>query len=261
LLDIHLLSSEETTMATTAAAVPGFRQTNRSTDRIFFPIFTLAILAVVIRGFANTYYMAGMLHAPLPNGLIHLHGAVFSCWLIMLAVQTCLVTAGRTDIHRKLGYVGFGLVCLMVVMGVLAATDMLRRGVAPPPLTQPTFYVIPITDILLFAGYMYAAFKEKSHPAVHKRLIMIGTVAIMDAAIARFPYDFIQKGPHWHGDGLLYSFLVALMVYDIVSTKRVQKVTIWGSIILIVVEQVRVPLGMTPVWAVFAHFMAAHLRV
>jgi hypothetical protein len=250
-------------MATTTVAVPhpAFRQTNRSADRIFFPIFTLAILAVIVRGFANTYYMAGMLHAPLPNGLIHVHGAVFSCWLLMLAAQTGLVTAGRTDIHRKLGYVGFGLACLMVVMGMLAATDMLRRGVAPPPLTQPVFYVIPVTDILLFAGFMYAAFKEKSHPAVHKRLIMIGTLAIMDAAIARFPYDFIQKGSHWHADALLYSFLIVMMLYDWASTKRVQKVTLWSSLLLIVVQQVRVPLAMTPVWAGFARFMAAHLRV
>src|SRR2546430_6276618 len=42
-------------------------------------------------------------HAPLPSLTIHLHGAAFSCWILLLVTQTSLVSAGRVDIHRRLG--------------------------------------------------------------------------------------------------------------------------------------------------------------
>ena len=63
----------------------------------------LLILASVFVGFARTYYLAGVFGAPLPNKLIHVHGAVFSLWIVLLIVQTSLVTAGRVDLHRRLG--------------------------------------------------------------------------------------------------------------------------------------------------------------
>jgi len=56
---------------------------------------------------------------------------VFSCWILLLITQTSLVSAGRVDIHRRLGIAGVVLACLMVVVGVLAATDALVRGFPP----------------------------------------------------------------------------------------------------------------------------------
>src|SRR6476661_6927688 len=115
-------------MATTAASpdnhvkfatsVPGRRY-----DNLFFSAMALLILATVFLGFARTYYLAGMIRAPLPAFIIHLHGAAFSCWILLLVTQTALVSAGRVDIHRRLGVLGFLLACSMVVLGVLAATN------------------------------------------------------------------------------------------------------------------------------------------
>jgi hypothetical protein len=81
------------------------------------------MLASVLLGFGPTYYLAGVFHAPLPSRIIHIHGAVFSCWILLLLVQNSLAWAGRVDIHRKLGLAGFLLACLMVVVGWMAATD------------------------------------------------------------------------------------------------------------------------------------------
>jgi hypothetical protein len=75
------------------------------------------ILATVFAGFAPSYYFAGIFRAPLPSRIIHVHGAVFSCWILLLITQTSLVSAGRVDVHRRLGIAGFVLACLMVVVG------------------------------------------------------------------------------------------------------------------------------------------------
>lgn len=55
--------------------------------------------------------------APLPSLIIHVHGAAFSCWMLLLLTQTTLVSAGRVDIHRRLGIAGFLLAWAMVVLG------------------------------------------------------------------------------------------------------------------------------------------------
>src|SRR5580692_6879128 len=95
----------------------------RRYDHIFFSGMAVLILASVFLGFAHSYYLAGVFHALLPFRIIHIHGAIFSMWIILLITQTSLAAAGRVDIHRRLGIAGFLLACLMIAIGVLAATE------------------------------------------------------------------------------------------------------------------------------------------
>src|SRR5271169_5041599 len=88
---------------------------NQRHERYFFWGMTILILATVLLGFGKTYFLAGMFRAPLPSWIIHVHGAAFTSWIVLLIVQTSLITAGRVDIHRRLGMIGFGLACAMVV--------------------------------------------------------------------------------------------------------------------------------------------------
>ena len=99
------------------ANLPGRRY-----DHLFFSSAALLMLMTVFVGFAPTYYLAGVFRAPLPSPIIHVHGAVFSLWILLLVTQTSMVAAGRVDIHRRLGIAAFLLACLMVVLGVMAAT-------------------------------------------------------------------------------------------------------------------------------------------
>jgi uncharacterized membrane protein YozB (DUF420 family) len=90
--------------------------------------------------------------APPPNLLIHIHGVVFSCWILLLIVQTSLISAGRVDLHRRLGLVGFALACLVVILGLLAATDSLARHFAPGEagMRARAFYTVTLTTMLAF---------------------------------------------------------------------------------------------------------------
>lgn len=90
---------------------------NRTADRIFFSAMPLVMLAMVLYGFARSYFLAGMVMAPLPNKLIHIHGAVFTTWMILLIVQTGLVSTRHVKWHMKLGLFGFGLAVAMLVLG------------------------------------------------------------------------------------------------------------------------------------------------
>ena len=231
---------------------PSIGLPGRRYDHLFFSAMALLILATVFVGFARTYYLAGMFRAPLPSLIIHLHGAAFSCWILLLVTQTSLVSAGRVDIHRRLGVAGFLLACLMVTLGVLAATDSLVRHGGPPSLDPKLFYVIPMTDMLIFATLVFFAFRARSNPPAHKRLILVATVALMIAAIARWPLAIIDRNPPAMGALFSYIFLFILVAYDLWSTHKVHRATLWAGAFLIFVQQIRIPIGKTGAWQAFA---------
>jgi hypothetical protein len=231
----------------------------RRYDHLFFSGMALLMLATVFVGFAHTYYLAGVFRAPLPSLIIHLHGAAFSCWILLLVTQTLLVAAGRVDIHRRLGIAGFLLACLMVILGVLAATDSLVRESDLAGRDPRFFYIIPLTDMLIFATLIFFAFRARCNPAAHKRLILVATTALLIAAIARWPFGFVfRKAPE--AALLSYGFLIVLVAYDLWSTRKVHRATIWAAGFLIFVQQIRLPIGETAAWHAFASWVQSVAR-
>ncbi len=225
---------------------------SRRTDNYFFSGMALLLLLTVLVGFARTYFLAGVFRAPLPSLLVHIHGAVFSCWILLLFTQVSLISAGRVDLHRKLGLAGFGLACLMVFLGVSVASKLLARDVSPVPVFDAkTFYVIPMSDMVVFATLIFFAYRFRSTPAAHKRLILLATIAMMDAPTGRPPFSVITA--HKYFDSIFcIAFLLLLVAYDLWSLHKVHRATIWGGLMMIIFEQARVPIGMSSGWHGFA---------
>jgi hypothetical protein len=238
------------------------RQTNRRFENLFFSCMAVVILVSVLVGFAPTYYLAGLFRAPLPNLLVHLHGAVFSSWILLLIVQTSLVAAGRVDMHRRLGLLGFGLACLVVVLGVLVATDNLVRHYHRTPgddgVEGRALYAVALSDMLMFSTLIYFVFRNRFNPAVHKRLMLIGTLAILDAAFDRWPISAAWWGHRVTLLLCIYPLLMLLMGYDWWSTRKIQRVTLWASGFLVVVQQGRNLIGHTTAWQSFATWVYTH---
>ena len=222
-------------------------------DNYFFSAMAVLILATVFAGFARTYFLAGVFRAHLPNLLIHIHGAAFSAWIVLLITQTALVATHRVDIHRKLGLAGFGLAFTMIVLGVLASANSLSRDFVPPNsgFDPRTFYVVPVADMLMFTVLIACAYAYRNTPAAHKRLIVLATIALMDAPTGRPPFAIITN--HKAVDSIFeYAFLLLLVGYDLWSRRKVHRATLWGGLLILVVTQARVPIGMTRPWLAFA---------
>ncbi|HVI80800.1 MAG TPA: hypothetical protein VM715_22135 [Candidatus Acidoferrum sp.] len=239
---------------TSKAALPG-----RRFERLFFGVTILMMLAAVVVGFGPTYYFVGGLRAPLPSLAIHVHGAIFSCWILMLVIQSSLVSARRVDIHRKLGLAGFLLACVMIVAGLWAATDRLARGAAGPEQDPYFFYIIPLTDIAIFATLIFFAYRSRKNPSTHKRLVYLATVSLLIAAFARWPWHFVHRNAP-HAAYATYIFLLMLLVYDLYSTGKVHRATLWASGFLIFVQQIRLVIGATAWWHHFAAWVQSVAR-
>jgi hypothetical protein len=239
--------------ARAAENLPGRRY-----DHVFFSGMALLILLTVFYGFARTYYLAGIFRAPLPSFVVHLHGAAFSCWILLLVGQTSLIAAGRVDIHRRLGVAGFTLACLMVVLGVWVNDRALTRGGGPPDAGGAAIYFLGFSLLLVFGVLVAFAFRSRSNPVAHKRLILVATVALLLAAIVRFPLALVQEihKATW----LSYTFLLSLLIYDLWSTHRIQRATIAAGAFLIIAEQVAIALGPTVEAQALARWIYVVLR-
>ncbi len=228
----------------------------RRYDHYFFSGMALLMLATVFEGFARTYYLAGVFHAPLPTLIIHVHGAVFSCWILLLVAQTSLVSLGRVDIHRRLGIAGFVLAGLMVILGVMAATDSLVREGGPPGTDAKFFYIVPLSGMMIFAPLIFFAFRARTNPPAHKRLILVANMALVVAAIARLTIVHNLGAAYRFS----YIFLILLVAFDLWSTRKIHPATLWAGAFLIFVEQISQPVGHTAAWHAFAGWVQSLAR-
>ena len=227
----------------------------RKYDRQFFFAMTVLLAAVVMIGFAPTYYLAGGFLAPLPSRIVHVHAAVFSTWMILLMVQTGLISAKRVGWHRKLGMAGFVLAIAMVVMVVLTAAGLAAR-VKGAPSMELVLGLLAVTftdafDFAVLAGFAYALRRDA---AAHKRLIIIATACLTRAAFFRWhvPILFRQVYPAY---AATYAFLLLLAAYDLWSTRKIHRATMWGSLFLIVMGQLTRVIGPSTPWHEFAHWV------
>lgn len=223
-------------------------------DRRFFSGMAAVIAVTVFVGFAPTYYLKGVFGTPQLAPLFHIHGFLFSAWIVLLVVQTRLIAAGRTALHRRLGVGGGMLAVAMVIAGLTAAIAAARRGTPPnaiaglpPPLV---FLVIPFTDMLTFAVLVGLGLYYRRRTDIHKRLVLLGTISMLAAPIARFPVVSGIGPAAFFGAMLL--FVVACAVYDWRTRGRVHRATLWGGLFVVISVPLRVAIGNTAAWLAFA---------
>jgi hypothetical protein len=177
-------------MATNAVRTAQLRsKVHKPSEDIFFLVLTALIIVVVFIGFARTYFLAGIFMAKLPSRLVHLHGALFTSWIVLLAAQVVLVSIGRLRWHMRLGVLGMFVAPLMVVVGFATLVAAVRRQFAPPALLRIILVVDTLT-LCMFAGLVLSAYLARRDAAAHKRLMLLATCIILGPAITRWPYHY-----------------------------------------------------------------------
>ncbi len=244
------LANTITTRDRVQVRLPGKRY-----DRQFFMGMVLLLIAVVAIGFGPTYYGAGVFRAPLPSPIVHIHGAVFSTWMLLLLVQTGLISARKVNWHRTLGMGGFVLAALMVIAAFLVFADLAARV---KTLSNSEAIVsllsIPFIDAFNFGVLAAMAFSLRRNTAAHKRLIVIATTGISGAAFFRIHLHFLYHDGY-AAYAASYLFLVSLAAYDLWSTHKVHRATLWGSAFLIFMEQFTRVLGPSAAFHRFVHWV------
>ena len=190
-------------------------------DDVFFPAMGLVILAVVVLGFAQTYFFAGMLRAQLPSTLVHIHGALFLSWIFLVTIQPFLVALGKLKWHRTLGIFGVILPPLLVIFGVLTLFAFVRRSGTDADVAPELILTGDLEELALFFVLTSWALLVRRQASSHKRLMMMGTFAMLGPAIARWPIPFSPLGTICIQLGLP----LLIVLYDLWSSRRIHRST------------------------------------
>jgi hypothetical protein len=226
------------------------RPVKTRTDDVYFIGISIAMLITVVAGFSRSYFFRGMFFAPLPSVLIHIHGAVFSSWIVLFVVQTVLVARRNIRLHRKLGYAGAVLAALMVVLGIAATVWSVSVGHTPSIFTPAMFLALNGLGILYFGAFVAWAVVRRNHPAIHKRLMLFATFNLLPPATTRL-FVFILHAPAFN-TVTLFAFTLSVLVFDLVQRRKPYAVTLVGTLVDLSTFPLATALGHVPLLQRFA---------
>jgi hypothetical protein len=231
-------------------------------ERRFYTGMSIAILLTVLLGFSRSFFLKPLFpgHPAPAEPIFYVHGMLFTLWILLFLAQVVLVSQGRTDIHRKIGPYGGALVVVMLVFGTIAALNAAVRqggfiGIPVPPLQ---FLAIPLFDMIVFPSFVAAALIQRHNSQSHKRLMLLATLNLLPAAIARWPM-LSTLGPLAYF-GITDLFIIALAIWDIRSRGRIHPVTLWGGLIMIISQPLRLFVSGTTAWISFSEWATSFVK-
>jgi hypothetical protein len=219
----------------------------------------LLFLALVFIGYAPSYYLRDVVasHRPLlpMSPLVHLHGVVFSLWILLFLAQVGLIAGNRRDLHRTLGMAGAALAVAMVVVGTLTGLQGVARASGPPGIPPLQWLAIPLFDMPFFAILVGSALVLRKNSQAHKRLLLITMIGLMAPAVARMPLPpgLFRLGPMVVSDLLI----LPLVAWDLGTRRRIHVATVAGAALLLAVRIVPPLIWTTDGWFRFAEWAVA----
>ncbi|QKG70512.1 hypothetical protein [Erythrobacter mangrovi] len=160
-----------------------------SGDSRFWAALWIYILLIVLLGFREpvTERFFDDFQEPASVAL-QLHVWSFAAWLVLLAMQAGLAATGRMDWHRKFGLAMLPLAALMVLSAGVAEFAAQQREVANG--NSGAFSAFTIFYLVPFAVLVPLAWRARTNPPAHKRLILMATATICAGAHLRTVSSF-----------------------------------------------------------------------
>lgn len=212
----------------------------------FYLVMSVAMAAVIVAGFSRTVPDDLRANPGLPL-LLHVHGAVFTLWLVLFVAQPALAVRGSLRLHRRLGWVGAGLAAAMVVMALAATWYAIRFHFVPSFFPPTIFLVMNTIGIAVFAGLVSAGVRLRKQAEWHKRLMLCATLSIMGPGLGRLlPMESFGRAAPMVMFGAIMAFCLVGPVYDIIVRRRVHPAYIWGVAVILASMLVTAPVAFLP---------------
>jgi hypothetical protein len=223
-------------------------------DRIFFGSMAVALGLATLIGFAPSYYFHDYFGRPAVPPILHLHGLVFSAWVLTYIGQTALISAGQPKLHRTVGGFAVALAIAVCLLGIVVAIERGRNGVPPPGRDPASFLIYPFVSIGMFAWLFGLALLRRNKAQHHKRLMLLATLSLVVTPMARLSKMLYSPWiPPIGGMLIADLFLIALVGFDLKTRGKLHPATMLGGGVFLVSEPLRVLISQTQVWQRFAH--------
>jgi hypothetical protein len=222
----------------------------RHREHLFYTALAVLFALTVFVGFSRTYYVKGLFGTPRLSWIAHLHGAVFTLWVLFFLWQTALVAAHRISLHRSLGWIGAWFAGGIVILGAVMTMHSVRVGYASGRPNMPLLLINGIIDLILFCIFFAGALFLRRNRELHKRLMMLTMVSLIIPAISRLPIPSGAIG--W----VILGFSLLTVIYDALFLRRAYLMNIAGVLLINISSPLRFMIADSPGWQSFAHWIA-----
>jgi len=218
----------------------------RSAFRPSFYFWTILVMCfLVFTGFGMTYWipLAAGRFPPAPP-IVHIHGLVFSTWMILLLVQSALVNTGNVALHRSLGTYGIAHAAVMMYTGALIQMIGLGRSVANGATGPFDTAYIALMAVVGFGFLFTLAIRNVRRPEAHKRLMLFAVLPVIPPGVNRFyqvPFglNYIPVLPLYL---TLDALVFAILIHEWRTTGKIGKYSIIGGGLIVLQGLLHVPI-------------------
>ena len=225
----------------------------RNSDGIFFAAMTCLAFAIILTGFAPTFYLKPLFDSPPLEPLVRVHGIAFTLWPMLMVLQVFLIRAGTFRLHRAMGIAGMAIAIVMVVTGY-----MVIFGKPRPTESMRAFIFTPMLDLVWFSIAVAAGIRFRREAAIHKRLMYFATFFTVGAAMRRLLalLGFSSTAYPYLAFVLVFTaLLLPLLTYDARALRRIHPVTLWGVLIVLARIPLHQAIAFTDPWQRFANWL------
>ena len=245
------------TNVSTLNAAAAARKNPRLAEKRLLLATSIGFPLIVLIGYFRTYYFSSFFNVPaIANSLVHAHGIIMSGWVLFFVLQTSLIRTRNVKLHMTMGLVGVALAALVVVVGLATAYDaQLVRGAAPPGAHPHEFFILPVSDMVLFIVLFSAAVHFRKRPTEHKSLMFLTAIAFTPAALFRIPI----VPPEY---AMIFAFgtpaiiAVAALIWHSVSHGRINRVFAGGVALIVAAIPLRPLIATSEAWHAFVALLA-----
>jgi hypothetical protein len=226
-------------MPTRATAVPPVDRAPQRPDRWFYLGMAGAARIITFVGLHRAFYCRpSTLPALAP--LVVVQGLICSAWVMLFLTQTTLVAAHRLHVPHRVGLAALGLAVLRSGSGPLRALTTARHGRGSLPGVR-----VMLGDIFLLAGCIAAALSYRPRSEVHKRGMLLAMASLLPPASLRWPIATDRPAVIV---GMLWVFVAAAPVDDLLSRRRLHPVSLWGGLAFMASGPLRLARSQTEAW-------------
>lgn len=230
----------------------------RPSDRNLFIAAAILFPLLVLIGYFKSYYFSAFFDVrPIANSLVHAHGLVMSAWVLYFTAQVALIRSKNVKLHMTMGMVGVALAVIVVIVGFATAYDSnVIRATAPAGINPHSFFLIPVSDMLLFVIFFAGAIYYRKRPAEHKSLMLMTAINFLPAAFSRIPIVPEQFMLFW-AFGVPAGLAVTCLVWHTWKHKKLNKVFATAIVLLIVAFPLRLIVSTSKPWLQFVGWLAS----
>ncbi len=144
------------------------------------------------------------------------HGTLMTGWLVLLCYQAYLIRQNKPVLHKRLGKLSVVLVATFTVLSAKVALDLHEELGRDATLFANMAILANFLSLYILA--VYFAFKKRVQ--VHKRLMLVASIALILPAFSRFTDAFDL--PQQLSIPLYFLFLLVIpTVHDVVRQRKV----------------------------------------